>query len=127
MRIYDIGQAKFITIDNSNITSRHVVGDLTVVLDCEPIDIGSVHKLSNFVDMIPIKGFGVGLSKVPSCYYTNDSTVDAYFSNVSLVQYNLNDIRVYFNFDVEIIKKIDKLPHFMDMTGDSCELIIYKK
>jgi len=51
MRIYDIAQTKFITIDNSNITSKNEVSDLTLSLDYEPLDVECVHKLSSFVDM----------------------------------------------------------------------------
>lgn len=90
------------------------------------LNLGNIFTLSSFVDMIPNTGYGAGLSRVPSNYYTNDSKVEAYFSDTSLVAYNLYTLRIYFNFDVKIIKELDKIPYFIDMIGDSCELIIYK-
>ncbi|WP_322395170.1 hypothetical protein, partial [Clostridium perfringens] len=71
-------------------------------------------------------GYGAGLSRMPCNYYTNYSKVEAYFSNASLITYNLENFRIYFNFDVKIIKELDKIPYYIYMIADSCELIIYK-
>lgn len=86
--------------------------------------------------MIPNTGYGAGLSRVPSNYYTNNSKVEAYFSDASLVAYDLENFRIYFNFDVEVIEWITysifdqeimyELVSGIKMIGDSCELIIYK-
>lgn len=131
MRIYDLKQKKFITVDDSKIVSKNTVGDLGLTLDFiigKPgsSNVGSTVTLSNFIDMIPNKGYGAGLSKLPSNYYTNDDKVESYFSDAGLVAYNLETFRIYFYFDFKIIEEIDKIPYHIEMIGDSCELIIYK-
>lgn len=108
------------------IVSKNNVSNLTLVLDYTNAYVGNTFILSNFVDMIPNTGYGAGLSKLPSNYYTNDNKVEAYFSDATLVAYNLYNLRIYFNFNVKIIKEINKIPYYIYMTGDSCELIIYK-
>lgn len=126
IRIYDLSQKKFITIDDNMIVSKNNVSNLTLVLDYTNAYVGNTFILSNFVDMIPNTGYGAGLSKLPNNYYTNDNKVEAYFSDATLVAYNLYNLRIYFNFNVKIIKEINKIPYYIYMTGDSCELIIYK-
>jgi hypothetical protein len=130
IRIYDLKQKRFITVDESEIVSKHTIGNLRLTLDFiigKPgsSNVGSTVTLSNFIDMIPNKGYGAGLSKLPSNYFTNDDKVEAYFSDAGLVAYNLETFRIYFYFDVKIIKEIDKIPYHIEMIGDSCELIIY--
>lgn len=130
MRIYDLSQKKFITVDDSKIVRKQTVGDLAVSIESigktkGSNDKGMIHNYS-FVDIIPNTGYGAGLSRVPSNYYTNDSKVEAYFADAGLVAYNLDTFRIYFFFDVEMIEEIDKFPYSIYMTGDSCELIIYK-
>jgi len=128
MRIYDLSQKKFITVDDTKIVSKKTVGDLTASIDFIGNPSNGKEMINNysFVDMIPNTGYGAGLSRLPSNYYTNDSKVEAYFSDASLVAYNLDTLRIYFFFDVEMIKAIDRFPYLINMTGDSCELIIYK-
>ena len=132
MRIYDLNQKKFITVDDTKIVRKKTVGDLAVSIDFigKPKYSNAKDMIHNysFVDMIPNTGYGAGLSRLPSNYYTNDSKVKAYFSDAGLVAYNLDNFRIYFFFDVEMIEEIDidKFPYSIDMVGDSCELIIYK-
>lgn len=127
MKIYDLAKKRFIAINDTNIVSKNKVGDLTLVLDSENIDVGDILILSNFVDMISNKGYGAGLSRIPYAYYTNDRKVKAYFSDANLVAYDLDTLRIYFDFKIKIVKKIDKIPYFITITGDSCNLIIFKK
>ncbi len=127
MKIYDLSQKRFVDINDINIVSKNKIGDLTIVLDFENTNIGDTIILSNFVDMINNTGYGAGLSKLPYAYYTNDRKVKAYFSDANLVAYNLDTLRIYFDFKIKIVKKIDKIPYFLTMTGDSCDLIIFKK
>lgn len=127
MKIYDLAKKRFIAINDTNIVSKNKVGDLTLVLDSENIDVGDILILSNFVDMISNKGYGAGLSRIPYAYYTNDRKIKAYFSDANLVAYDLDTLRIYFDFKIKIVKKIDKIPYFITITGDSCNLIIFKK
>jgi hypothetical protein len=127
MKIYDLAKKRFIAINDTNIVSKNKVGDLTLVLDFENADIGDILVLSNFVDMISNTGYGAGLSRIPCAYYTNDRKVKAYFSDANLVAYDLDTLRIYFDFKIKIVKKIDKIPYFITITGDSCNLIIFKK
>lgn len=127
MKIYDLSLKKFVDINDISIISKNKIGDLTLVLDSENIDVGDILILSNFVDMISNKGYGAGLSRIPYAYYANDRKVKAYFSDANLVAYNLDIFRIYFDFKIKIIKKINKIPYFITITGDSCDLIIFKK
>lgn len=127
MKIYDLSLKKFVDINDISIISKNKIGDLTLVLDSENIDVGDILILSNFVDMISNTGYGAGLSRIPCAYYTNDRKVKAYFSDANLVAYDLDTLRIYFDFKIKIVKKIDKIPYFITITGDSCNLIIFKK
>lgn len=130
MRVYDLEQKKFITVDDTKITSKQEIGDMVLSIDFligKPgtSTIGKTFKASNFVNIIPKTGYGAGLSRIPNNYYTNDNKVESYFSDASLVAYNLETYKIDFNFDVNIIEEIE-IPYFIEMIGDSCELIIYK-
>lgn len=128
MRIYDLEQKKFITINDDNIKEKSKIDTLSLVLDNMNLPKkGDIYSISNFVNMMPNEGYSAGISKVPSNYYTEDENVIGYFSDIDLIYYDLNNIRIYFKFDIEILKDIDHLPYFFDMIGDNCDLVIYKK
>lgn len=97
---------KFVNINYISIINKNKIGDLTLVLDSENIDVGNTLILSNFVDMISNKGYGAGLSRIPYTYYANNKKVKAYFLDSNLVVYNLDTFRIYFDFKIKIIKKI---------------------
>jgi len=128
MRIYDLELKKFITIKYDNIKEKSKIDTLSLVLDNMNLpQKGDIYSISNFVNMMPNEGYSSGISKVPSNNYTEDENVIGYFSDINLIYYDLNNIRIYFKFNIEILKDIDHSPYFFDMIGDNCDLIIYKK
>lgn len=76
--------------------------------------------------MIPNTEYSAGLSRMSCNYYTNYSKAKAYFSRCKSYYYNLYNLKIYFNFHIKIIYKIDKVTYHIDMIDDSYESIIYK-
>lgn len=129
MRIYDLEQRKFITVSDEKITKKGFIGEITATImysDTADLVAGKDYVADNLIDIIPNEGYGVGLSKLPSGYYTEDDRAEVYFSEANLVAYDLENLRIYFKFDVHMLKNAN-LPAFFQVVGDSCELIFYKK
>ena len=133
MRLYDLKRKKFVTVADSKIVRKETIKDLSLCVMYAPgkgnhtVLPGTEVSAENLIDILPANHeYGIGISKLPNNYYSKDDFAEAYFSSVGEVAYGVDSNRVYAYFDLYFLEE-KEVPVTVDVTGDSFQLIIFKK